>query len=398
MSFEPTPFYISIPQEKLDDIQNRVKNYPWDTITTYDPSWNPGPPPNELRPICDYWSSKYDWRETEKTINSLPHFKANVSTMDIHFIHERGSGQNPQPLLLLHGWPYSFISYTHLVPRLAHPERYGGKEEDAFTVIIPSFPGFAFSSIKEPLSPRQVAGIMNDLMTSVLGYKTYIAHGGDWGSYTSDLLGFHYPNSCIGVHIGGNSSVRHYGGAAHSGEYVKDATDAEISFAKLEHGIWQTEKAYNLIQSIRPLKLAYAMMDSPVGVAAWILEAFHVWADLRGKSLTEVFDVKILIDEVMIYLVTNTFNTATWIYAADWKDNQWTLPEGKKVEVPTGFIASPDPVFPAPPREVLEKSHRRIVRWRDVNEGGHFLFYEGPDVVVEELIEFGKVVRGLRIE
>jgi microsomal epoxide hydrolase len=393
MSSKPTPFHISIPQEKLDDIQSRIKNYPWQTVTTFDPTWAHGPPPDELRSICDYWTKQYKWRETEKAINSLPNFTAQVSDHTIHFVHERGSGTNPQPLLLLHGWPYSFHSYTHLVPRLAHPERFGGKAEDGFTVIVPSLPGFAFTSKpSKPVDPREAASIMNELMTSVLGYPKYIAHGGDWGSYTSELLALYYPDNCVGIHIT-MSSVRHHGGAPRSGEYVPGASDEEIAFAKKEKELWDGEKAYNLLQSTRPLKLAYALLDSPVGTAAWILEAFAAWADLRGKKLTEAFTMEQLIDEVMIYLVTDSVNTATWIYVGDHELGSWTLPEGKKIEVPVGVLASPDPVFPMPPREALEKSHR-VVMWKDSDRGGHFPFYEIGELVVQQLVSFGAMMRG----
>lgn len=385
-----TPFHVSIPEQKLSSILDRIKSYPWDTIRSFDPTWSSGPPPADLRAICDYWITRYSWRTTEAKINALPNYKAKIQGLDIHFIHEVGSGTNPRPLLLLHGWPYSFYSYIDLVHRLAHPERYGGNADDAFTVVVPSFPGFGFSSIDTPLNPQACCDIFNALMVHTLGYRTYVSHGGDWGASTSQLLAFYHPENCIGIHIT-MSVVRHHGGMINSGEYVSDASEEEKRFANNEKRIWEEERAYNLLQSTRPLKLAYAMMDSPVGVAAWILEAWNAWSDLSShtKKLTDVYSMETLISEVMIYLVTSTSNVSTWIYAADHKNHTWTLPEGKRIKTPTAFIKCPDPVFKLPPRKMLERSHR-IVRWRETDRGGHFLMYENPEVVVEELLDFGK--------
>jgi microsomal epoxide hydrolase len=345
----------------------------------------------------------YSWRRAESEINSLPNFTVPIGSHTLHFVHERGSGANPSPLVLLHGWPYSFKSYLDIVPRLAHPERFGGKMEDAYTVVVPSLPGFAWSSKPSfPTFPREIAGMVNTLMTETLGYKRYIAHGGDWGSYTSSLLGFYYPENCVGVHIT-MSSVRHHGGAPRSGEFVNDekTSEEEKEFAKKEKDIWEMEKAYNLIMGMKPLKLAYAMMDSPVGVAAWMLDSFYAWADSRAgtaagpgrgeRRLEDVIDIDLMLDEVMIYLVTGSFNSSMWIYTGDHEHGSWTLPEGRRVEVAVGVLATPDPVFPMPPRAVLERSHR-VVCWRDAQRGGHFPFWEIPDVLIEELVEFRREV------
>ncbi|KAF2116648.1 epoxide hydrolase [Lophiotrema nucula] len=393
MSSTPVPFEVSIPQQKLEGIQNRVKNYPWHLISTFDPTWKHGPPPDQIRQICDYWTTKYDWRKTESTINGLPQFTAAIQGHDIHFVHEKGSGSNPKPLLLIHGWPYSFHSYTGLVERLAHPERFGGKEEDAFSVVVPSLPGFAFSS--KPTSIvylKDVEAIFNTLMTATLGYKTYIAHGGDWGAHLSERLAFHYPESCVGIHIT-LSCVRHHGAVMCEGKYAEDASEAEKEYAIKEKEIWDEEKAYNLLQQTKPLKLAYAMMESPVGIAAWILEAWNAWSDRRGQSLTEVFSLDVLLDEVMMYLVNDSFNTSMWIYAGFHEEGLMTLPEGEKMRVPVGVLAAPDPVFPMPPQEVLERS-REVVLYTKAEKGGHFPFYECPDVVVEELRKYRTIVRG----
>ncbi|KAF2268177.1 epoxide hydrolase domain protein [Lojkania enalia] len=395
MSSTPAPFQIHIPQEKLNDIQSRIRDFPWQALSSFDNTWAHGPPPSDMRSLCEYWTQEYDWRKTEAAINKLSQFTATVGGLEIHFVHEKGSGPNPQPLLLLHGWPYSFLSYVHLIQRLAHPEHRGGNINNAFTVIVPSLPGFAFSKLHSanptPVPPQKIAELMNELMVQVLGYKEYISHGGDWGSYISELLAFRFPQHCIGIHIT-MSSIRHHGAAPRSGFPVLGASPAELSFAAKEKDIWEKEKAYNMLQSTKPMKIAYAMADSPVGMLAYILEAWGAWADLRGKNLLDKVGRGRLLDEVMVYLVTDSFGTSTWIYTADYKHGSWTLPEGKKIEVPVGVLACPDPVFPMPPREVLERS-RWVVAWRDSEVGGHFPFHEVGKVLVEELGQFGEGIR-----
>ncbi len=177
-----TPFQVDIDKDRLDDILQRVRNFRWDVFAG--PSdggdWRYGPPPTYLRALCSYWVNGFDWRSQERLMNSVPQFITSVDGFRIHFAHERGSGPDPQPLLIMHGWPYSFHSYTQMVGRLAHPERYGGRVEDAFSVVIPSLPGYAFSGRpSSPMGPRDAANLLDKLMAETLGYSRYIAHGGD---------------------------------------------------------------------------------------------------------------------------------------------------------------------------------------------------------------------------
>jgi len=387
-------FHISIPQEKLDWICSRVDSFPWTQLCEpHDPtSWTHGPSSSALRDICAHWTSSYSWRATESRINSFPHYTCRIHDLTVHFVSVRGSNPANHPLLLIHGWPYSFYSYLHLVRRLAHPEDFGGSPEDGCDVVVPSLPGFGFSEKPtRPVTPKEMADMMNELMTNILGYGKYVAHGGDWGSYISELLGFQYPQHCQGIHIT-MSSVRHHGAAPRGGQYTVDARPAEIAFAKKEKSIWDVEKGYMLLQSTRPSKLAFAMADSPVGVLAYLLEAWHRWADLRDRSFFEVFEPDLILNEVMVYLVTETFQSAMGLYVADYEHGTWTLPEGKRIEAPVGVLACPDPVFPMPPREVLERS-RAIVLWRNSESGGHFPFYEVTEIVIEELIRFRTLLK-----
>ena len=387
----PTPFRVEVPPQKLDTIRARVRGYRWDHFG--EPAdggdWRYGPPSAYLRELCAYWAEGYDWRAQEGTMNAVPHFLANVDGLDLHFVHERGSGPAPRPLLILHGWPYSFHSYTHLVERLAHPERHGGRVEDAFSVVVPSFPGYDFSGRPAaPMGPRQVATVLHRLMVETLGYGRYLAHGGDWGGYLVSLLGFDYPGQVAGIHSTA-LIARQSGAPSHSGQVAPDASEEEKAFAARELALWKREGGYALLQKTKPQALAYATADSPVGVAAWIVEKFHAWSDRRERPFGALFTRDQLLTEVMLYLVTDAFATSLWLYAGQERERLDVPPPGRRIEVPVGVAAFPDPVFPPVPRAVAEKSHR-VVRYTVMPRGGHFPFYEAPDLLVDDLRQFAR--------
>jgi len=386
-------FRVSVPNTVLDRIRRKVREYSWDDfVAPADASdWRYGPPPTWMRGLCEYWSSHYDWRAQEAAINALPQFIADVDGRSLHFVHERGSGAAPRPLLLVHGWPYSFNSYARLVERLAHPERFGGREEDAFSVVVPSLPGYGFSDRPlTPIGPLRIAEIFDRLMTEVLGYEHYVVHGGDWGSAIAEMLGFYHAARVDGIHLT-MLSVRHHGAAPRTNDVPFDATAEERAFASREASLWRDESAYARIHATKPLKLAYAMADSPVGAAAWIVEAFHAWADLRNRRFDDVFTRDGLLTEVMLYLVNGAFNASTWIYVAEVREKAVTLPAGERIEVPVAIAAYSDPVFPAVPRAVAELSHN-VVLYTEMDDGGHFPFYEAPEALLQNLFAFSASV------
>jgi pimeloyl-ACP methyl ester carboxylesterase len=385
------PFRIEVPQARLDAICDRVRSFEWSKLSqpANGDDWRYGPPADFMWALCDYWATSYDWRVQERVMNAAPQFVADIDGHQIHFVHEPGSGATARPLLIMHGWPYSFHSYAHLVGRLAHPEQFGGDVADAFSVVIPSFPGYGFSSRPSaPLGPRAVAELFNQLMVETLGYRRYVAHGGDWGCYTGSLLGYGHPKHVAGVHVT-NLTVRHAGAPPMTGETPLDAGPVERAFAKREAALWRHEGAYSRLHSTKPVKLAYAMADSPVGVAAWIVEAFHAWSDRRQRPFEAIFTRDQLLTEVMLYLVTDAFDTSTWLYAAQEVENSIVLPPGQRVEVPVALAAFPDPVFPMPPREVAIRSHN-VVQYTEMPRGGHFPFYEQPDLLVDDLRWFSR--------
>lgn len=381
------PFKIDVAAAKLDVIQDRVRAFRWDAWS--EPAdaedWRYGPPVTFMRGLCEHWVNRYDWRRHEDAMNARPHFVTALDDVDIHFVHEHGSGTSPAPLLIAHGWPYSFNSYDGVIDQLAHPERHGGRVEEAFSVIVPSYPGYDFSSRpRQPMGPRSTAFLFDKLMAR-LGYDRYFVHGGDWGAHITSLLGFHLPHRVIGIHSTA-LALREAGAAQLAGEVPSDATDDQRAFVASEHAIWQREGAYSQLQATKPAKLGYAMMDSPVGMAAWIVEAFHAWSDRRVRTFDELFTPDQLLTEAMLYLVTDAFPTSTWIYGAK-RQEEMTLPPGRRVTVPTGLAAFPDPVFPMPPRQIAQRSHD-VVQYTTMASGGHFPFYEAPDLLVGDLRKF----------
>jgi pimeloyl-ACP methyl ester carboxylesterase len=387
----PRPFQLEVSDETLERIRERVGVYRWDVMP--EPlnagNWRHGPPVSFMRELCLYWKDGYDWRAQERLINAVPHYKAKVQGLDIHFVHERGSGVAPRPLLIAHGWPYSFHSYGPLVERLAHPERHGGRLEDAFSVVIPSYPGYDFSERPTmPMGPCAIALLFDDLM-DILGYDRYVVHGGDWGAHVTSLLGLHRPERVAGIHSLG-IALRDASAEQLTGNVASSASNEEKSFVASEMTMWSGEGAYSQIHATKPAKLAFAMMDSPVGVAAWIVEAFHAWSDRRDRPFSEIFTRDQLLTEIMLYLVTDAFATSIWIYGAKHSE-EMTIPAGRRVEVPTGLSSFPDPVFPMPPRAVAEKSHN-VVHYSTMGAGGHFPFYEAPDALIEEIRTFSRLL------
>ena len=238
----PQPFQIDVPDATLQRIRRRVGAYRWDAMPqpVGSADWRGGPPVSFMRALCRYWHDEYNWRAQERVINAVPHYKAQVRGLDIHFVHKRGSGATPRPLLLAHGWPYSFHSYSHLIDRLAHPERHGGRMEDAFSVVIPSYPGYDFSQRPTmPMGPREIALLFDDLM-DILGYDRYVVHGGDWGAHVTSLLGFQRPQRVAGIHSLG-IALRHASAEQLTGKVASDASDEEKAFVASEMATWSRE-------------------------------------------------------------------------------------------------------------------------------------------------------------
>jgi len=377
------PFKVNISEKTIEDIYNKVKKYPWTKMPNIN-GWDHGTNFSYIKEISKYWVDDFNWKNQEKNINKFSNFKTKVEGEDIHFIKEKGSGSNPMPLLIMHGWPGSIVEFIHIIEKLAHPEKFGGKEEDAFDVIVPSLPGFGFSSKpKAPMGPRKMADIFNKLMTENLGYKNYIAQGGDWGATISNWLGHDHFKSCKGIHIN-CLTMRHP-----NGPETKEEKDWEAKFVKDQI----MQDGYRTQQATKPQTLSYAMIDSPVGVAAWILEKFYFWSDLKNNNIESVYSKDFLLTNIMIYIITNTFNTASWIYYGRREEGgRFFANDFHRIEVPTAAALFPSEMSEWPPKSYADRLFN-IKRWTKMPKGGHFAALEQPELLINDIVEFSRTLR-----
>jgi len=377
------PFKVNISDQIIKDIYDKVKKYPWHEMPN-DGGWEYGTNLNYMKEISKYWVSEFDWRKHEREINKFPNFITEIDNINIHFIHEKGSGSKPKPLLFSHGWPGTIVEFLHIIEKLAHPERFGGKEEDAFDVIAPSLPGFGFSSRPpRPIGPRKMADIFNNLMTKKLGYKNYLAQGGDWGGAITTWLAYDYPKTCNAIHIN-IFTMRHP-----DGPQTKEEKDWESKFKKDQ----LMQEGYRTQQATKPQTLSYGMMDSPVGVAAWIIEKFYFWSDLKNNDIESVYSKDTLLANIMVYIVTKTFNAASWIYYGRREEGGRFLPKDfHRIEIPTAAALFPAEMLGWPPRSYAERMYN-IKRWTKMSKGGHFAALEQPDLLVNDIRAFAQTLR-----
>jgi microsomal epoxide hydrolase len=379
------PFKIDVAQATLDAIRAKVRAYEWHEMPRGDGlegSWAYGANLDFMRELCAYWVDGYDWRKAEAELNRFPQFTAQVDDLELHFYFEKGSGPAPKPLILSHGWPGSVFEFVHIIDRLAHPEKHGGDVADAFTVVVPSLPGYGWSGKpKRPIGPRRTAALFDKLMTQVLKLPGYIAQGGDWGSAISAYMSYE----------GAECRAAHLNMMGWASPGVGPQTDEEKAFAMKAAQLFEMEGAYFREQTTKPQTLSYGMMDSPVGVAAWIVEKFHGWSDCRN-GFENAYTKDQLLTNVMIYLVTRSFNTATWMYRGRAEEAFMNpLPQGARLEKPTGLAVFPVDIIPFPPRTQVERAVN-VARWDQFEAGGHFAALERPDELVESIRAF---VRGL---
>ena len=373
-------FTINVLEEHISNINNKIKNYPWPSIEDMN-GWTHGTNKKYLRELCEYWVSDFEWKKHEKLINSFSNFKTNVDGIEIHFIKEIGSGKNPKPLLLMHGWPGSIVEFLEIIKPLTHPEDFGGNPDEAFTVIVPSLPGFGFSGAPNtPFGPRKIAEIMNKLMTENLNYNNYVAQGGDWGATIANWLGYDHAKNCKAIHIN-CLTMRHPDGPQ---------TEKEKAWLNKFNNDQILQDGYRTQQATKPQSLSYAMIDSPVGVAAWILEKMYEWSDLKNNDLESVYSKDVLLANIMVYVLTNTFNTASWIYYGRREEGGRYFPKDfTKIEIPTGIAMFPKEMSAWPPESYIKKIFN-VKQITKMNEGGHFPALEKPKYLIEDIKKFFK--------
>lgn len=334
-----------------------------------------------MKELAGYWTTQFDWRKAEAKLNAHPQFIAQVNGFDIHYYHVRGKGPRPFPIVLTHGWPGSVVEFQDAIGPLTDPAAFGGSAEDAFDVVIPSLPGFGFSSKPpKPVGPVTIARLWHKLMKDVAGYSRFGAQGGDWGQAVTIQLAAQFPESLAGIHFSG-TTARPLPEA--------EQTEEEKAWVRASNAYRQTELDYFGEQSRKPQTVAFALSDSPLGTAAWILEKFKVWSD-SDAGIEHAFTKDQLLTNVMLYLVTDTAGSAVWIYRGN--ADEPVAPRGR-ITVPTGFAAFPKEmtVF-LPPRRFLERDFN-LVHYTQMPRGGHFACLEQPRLFVDDLRTFFRGVR-----
>lgn len=369
-------FTIDVPQPVLEDLHRRLDATRW-PVAPAGAGWRYGIDPDWIREVARHWRHDYDWRAEERRLNALPHWRAQAGGMAVHFILERGSGPAPLPLILTHGWPGSFEEFTEVIGPLAHPERHGGRIEDAFTVVVPSLPGYGFSpATPAPVTPAQIGAAWADLMGRVLGFPRWVAQGGDWGGIVTAQMALAAPEGLMAIHL--NIAALHAAVAA------QDLTAEESDWQKADAARRAVHAGYRMQQGTKPQTLAYGLTDSPMGLAAWILEKFHGWT-VPDSPLPPPFAMNRLLTNVMFYWLGG-INAANWLYLSSVAGGR-NLAPGARVQVPTGFMLCPDDIGVPPPESWLNRAFNMVHR-RDAAQGGHFLAFEQPDLFVQELRTF----------
>lgn len=376
-------FEIHVADEVLDDLKYRLDRIRWPG-QQIGADWERGTDQEYLQSLVTYWRDQYDWRAQEAELNRLSQFRCNIDGVDVHFVHERGKGPNPIPLLLTHGWPDSYLRYKKIIPLLTDPGRYGGNPEDSFDVIVPSVPGFGFSSHPKHsgVNNAYVAELWAKLMTDKLGYSKFAAAGGDIGSGVTRYLAFNHPELLIGIHLTDIGIIRDLMNIQDTAGLSEEELQYVINTPKWIAG----EGAYMSIQSTKPQTIAYGLSDSPVGMAAWIIEKFRSWSDCKG-DLQQSFSEDELLTNIMIYWVTNTIGSAAQIYY----ENTHSLPPLGYIEVPTGVAILPGDVL-LPPQEWAARN-LNITRWTVLQRGGHFTAMEEPELLADDIREYFRPFR-----
>ncbi|MCU1442289.1 MAG: putative hydrolase or acyltransferase of alpha/beta superfamily [Cryobacterium sp.] len=372
-----TPFTVAIPEPVLADLHARLARTRFTQPTPGREPWAAGTDPGYLRDLVQHWNTGFDWRAREQWLNSFPQFLTTIGGQSVHYVHVRGravaGGPPPLPLVVSHGWPYSYADMLGLVPFLTDPAANGGSAADAFDLVIPSLPGFGFSSVPEtPCTAEAVADTFHRLMTEQLGYPRFGTYGEDVGGSVSDWLAAKYPASVLGLH------------ASHPAYPTPsrraDPTAAETTFYAWLEKHWEEGRAYSAIQTTKPDTLAAALVDSPAGLAAWLVEKFRAWSD-SGGNLESRFSKDDLLTTIMLYWVTGSIGTSFRAYHDDRYERELPL-----ITVPAGITVSL--ADRGMPRELAERTYRDIRFWNELPRGGHFVAKEEPALVADDIRTF----------
>ncbi len=375
------PFTITVPEEVLTDLHERLTKVRW-AQDFANPNWEYGTNGDYLKELVEYWRDAYDWRKHEQEMNSFAHYKTTIDGIPIHFIHEPGKGPNPTPLILSHGWPWTFWDFHKVIRPLTDPAAFGGDPADAFDVIVPSLPGYGFST---PLTTSGInywrtADLWVKLMQDVLGYDKFAAQGGDWGAIITAQLGHKHADKLIGTHVNLMAPLSIFlGSMPEESEYGP----GEEGLYERNNHFFTAESGYSALQTTKPQTLAFALNDSPVGLCSWILEKRRTWSDCDG-DVEKRFSKDDLLTTMMIYWITQSFGTsARYYYEATHNPWQPSHDRTPVVESPMGVAVFQKEVI-VMPRKWAE-GYYNLKRWTPMPSGGHFAAMEEPQLLVDDV-------------
>ena len=377
-------FQVRVSDAELEDLQRRLENIRWPPDSPGEP-WSYGTDRAYLQELLEHWRDRYNWRAHESQLNSFNQYTTTIDGQLIHFVQERGRGPEPLPLVMSHGWPGTFWEMLPSVRQLANPALYGGEAQDAFSVVVPSIPGFGFSG--EPLEGTNVsrtADLWVKLMDR-LGYERFGAYGSDWGAGITRVLGARYPDRLVGVHTPGSPP-----------RAQRDPqTDEERAFLEAA-ALWSVEETgYQRIQGTKPQTLAFGLTDSPAGVAAWITEKLRSWSDCDG-DIENRFSKDQILTLVSIYWHSRSIGTSVRYYHANGLGSSRPRPAPEPVRVPQGFASFPGITGRLKmPRSYVDEWPENVTHWTDYDTGGHFPAIEEPDLLVDDLREFFRPLRSM---
>lgn len=389
MGAMPVPFRLEVPDADLADLRARLARTRWPDQAPGVP-WATGTDLAFMREAIAHWRDGFDWPAQQARLNAFPQYRVALDGIDLHYLHVPGvrapDAPEPMPLLLSHGWPGSVFEFLELIPRLTDPVRFGGDPADAFTVVAPSLPGYglSFTPGQRRFGVGDIATTFHALMTGVLGHARFGAQGGDWGSFVTTCIAAAHPASTIGIHLNMLPLRR-------DPRALDAPTPEEAAYLREVAAFTQEEAAYQAIQGTRPQTLAYALTDSPAGLAAWILEKFRAWSDCDGDPRRAI-DLDTMLANVSLYWFTGAIGSSFWPYYAR-LHGPWPIGD-RGVAVPMGYAAFPREIY-RPPRSMAERVYRDIRRWTPMPRGGHFAALEQPAALAHEIAAFFRPLRGV---
>jgi pimeloyl-ACP methyl ester carboxylesterase len=374
-----TPFHVAIDEKTVARTLARLRDTIWPQRIGHG-GWELGIGYDFMRIFVSYWAGQFDWRKTETELNAWPQYKTTIEDVGVHFYHVRGEGVAPRPLLLTHGWPGSVFEFLHLIGPLTQPSAYGGRADDAFSVVIPSLPGFGFSDLPDGriIGPETTARLWRTLMVERLGYQQFGVQGGDFGAVVSICMAHRYPEHVVAMHL--NT-------LPFAARPLEELNEEERAFLVDVTTFLGTEFDYFNMQRQKTSTVGFALSDNPLGIAAWILEKFHAWSDHDG-DLLQSFTLDQLCANVSIYAFTNTIDTSVRMYNGLWTELSGSFRPPEKIMVPTGAAVFPREVRAAnPPRGWAELQYN-IQQWTEMPRGGHFAALEQPALFLADIRTF----------